>query len=177
MLGHLMTNSLGISQGHNVHSSCWLICGNWVKPFTVISCHQQSWYWITSFGYCWSAPDLSGWPERWDAKKNQPTMDFIPDPISSPNLLMTKTQRSGQADWLPFIILDVITSTVLCVRVCHRISKQHFHDWRRRHFPYCRATAQTSGTWVNQECSPYPLLCSLLREWCHAAVKFRWQIK
>lgn len=104
MLGHLMTNSLGISQGHNVHSSCWLICGNWVKPFTVISCHQQSWYWITSLGYCWSAPDLSGWPERWDAKKKQKTS---PPWILYPILLAARTSW-----WLKLNALARLTDSL-----------------------------------------------------------------
>lgn len=137
MFGHLLTNSPDSSQGHKVHSSCWLICGNWGKPFTVISRHQQSWYWITSFGYCWSAPDLSGWPQRWDAKQKKSTMDFIPDPISNWNLNMTKTQALWSVWLTPFHHPG-------CHHF-HSISKQHFHDWRRCHFPYCRAIAQTPG--------------------------------
>lgn len=38
-------------------------------PFPAISGDQQSLQQITSLGYCWSGPDLSGWPQRWSEKK------------------------------------------------------------------------------------------------------------
>ena len=109
--------------------------------------HSQSFHVISKANIFWL---LLIWPRSmWTipkvGSKKKPTTYFIPDPINNSNLSMSKIQVHLPAEWLPFIIRDVITSIVLSVHVCHSISKLYFRDWRRHHFPYCRAVAQTTG--------------------------------
>lgn len=98
------------------------------------------------------------WPRpKWmtskagEQKKKKPTTYFIPDFLYLILLAIhistwIKFKHNYQMnDWLPFIILDVITSTVLSVWTCHNISKGYFRDWRCCCFPSCKAVTQITG--------------------------------
>lgn len=67
--GRLLTNLLTSSQiPEDLLTADWST-GTERDPFPALSGDQQSWQQIASLGYCWSGPDLSGWPQRWRKKK------------------------------------------------------------------------------------------------------------
>lgn len=141
-------------------------------PFPALSGDQQSWQQIASLGYCWSGPDLSGWPQRWRKKK---IIHFIPDPINNSDLNTNTFQAHLPPEWHLHHI-DVTTFISLSVPSCH-ISKCYFHE-RRTHT--AQSTAGSSHwpldekgvTWKTWENCSYSLLCILLKQCCPVELKF-----
>lgn len=114
-------------------------------PFPAISGDQQSLQQITSLGYCWSGPDLSGWPQRWRKKK---IIHFIPDPINNSDLNTNKFQAHLPSEWLPFMILMLPPSFLLVypLATCPNVTSM-----KDAHTPHRALQGHHTDRWVGKE--------------------------